>query len=394
MRLEIKKILEGYDPADLMEQSMYCFGSEGSDSDDGSTDMGLDSSAADQASTSATSTGSTDMGLDSSVADQASVQGGMSQGVSGQSDYNNMDNFSYPNAQNFGFNAKGITGKSVNSFDPYGIQQTGLQNLGLNIGLANMTRSGLSPEAIGSIGKTGYSPDDVTGFGGKGTDGKDVSDFSTDLDSLEDMEEKAKKGTIPTLVQHILPFGIGKALNTMTKKSAKDTIDNISKGYAPTYSGGQVTGTSGYGIGMGQPNNDANMSGAGRSVDGYGIFSDTSPSEVSFSDNSFIGGNDSEPIVAPTINPISGQPVCPDGYRFDDDLQACRLDTSRPNNTNPFYSGDAYYRATSLDQAPVNAPSGFDFDSANQNFVNNFSYRPANFTNQMGLNGFTPFRRS
>jgi hypothetical protein len=109
-------------------------------------------------------------------------------------------------------------------------------------------------------------------------------------------------------------------------------------------------------------------------------------------------GNDSNPMtVAPTRNPVSGQPVCPDGYKFDDDLQACRLDTTspnRPNNPNPFPSGDAYYRATSLDQAPVNAPSGFDFNSANQNFIDGFAYRPANFTNQMGLNGFTPFRRS
>ena len=31
MRFQIKKILEGYDPADLIEQSMYCFGSDNSD---------------------------------------------------------------------------------------------------------------------------------------------------------------------------------------------------------------------------------------------------------------------------------------------------------------------------------------------------------------------------
>ena len=108
-------------------------------------------------------------------------------------------------------------------------------------------------------------------------------------------------------------------------------------------------------------------------------------------------GNGNSMTVAPTRNPITDKPICPDGYRFDDDLQACRLDTSspnRPNNPNPFPSGDAYYRATSLDQAPVNAPSGFDFNSANQNFIDGFAYRPANFTNQMGLNGFTPFRRS
>ena len=28
MRFQIKKLLEGYDPADLIEQSMYCFGSD------------------------------------------------------------------------------------------------------------------------------------------------------------------------------------------------------------------------------------------------------------------------------------------------------------------------------------------------------------------------------
>ncbi len=31
MRFQIKKLLEGYDPADLIEQSMYCFGSDSSD---------------------------------------------------------------------------------------------------------------------------------------------------------------------------------------------------------------------------------------------------------------------------------------------------------------------------------------------------------------------------
>ena len=108
-------------------------------------------------------------------------------------------------------------------------------------------------------------------------------------------------------------------------------------------------------------------------------------------------GNNSASIVPATRNPVSGQSVCPDGYRFDDDLQACRLDTSRtnnPNNPNPYPSGDQYYRASSLDNAPVNTPSGFDFNSANNNFINQFAYRPSNYQNQMGLNGFTPFRSS
>ena len=114
-------------------------------------------------------------------------------------------------------------------------------------------------------------------------------------------------------------------------------------------------------------------------------------------DRSYMDANDNHQIKPATKNPITDQPICPDGYRFDDDLQACRLDTTRPNrpnNPNPFPANEAYYRATTLDQAPMNLPSGFDFNRANQNFVNQFAYRPSAYQNQMGLSGFTPFRRS
>ena len=385
MRFHIKKLLEGFDP-------------DSSDGDDGTADQDETAGMG--------NTNSTDMGMDTNTADQASVQDGMSQGVSGQE--NSQGSASYgTNSNPFGGRAIGVSYNptinalskglaSTNSIDTMGldINQTQAQNMATNIGLATMANFGLSPEAMASIGTTGYSTDDVTGFGGKGTDGRDVSNYSTDLNSLSNMKDEAKKGTVPSIVQAIAPFGIGKALNELSKMSALNTISNISKGYAPTYSNGQITGTSGYGIGMGQPNNDVNMSGAGRSVDGYGIFSDTSPSEVSFKDTSFEGGNDSDPIVPATRNPVSGQAICPDGYRFDDDLQACRLDTTRTVNPNPYPSGDQYYRASSLDNAPVNMPSGFDFNSANNNFVNQFAYRPSNYQNQMGLNGFTPFRSS
>ena len=38
MRFQIKKILEGFDPADLIEQSMYCFGSSDSSESDESVE--------------------------------------------------------------------------------------------------------------------------------------------------------------------------------------------------------------------------------------------------------------------------------------------------------------------------------------------------------------------
>jgi len=185
-----------------------------------------------------------------------------------------------------------------------------------------------------------------------------------------------------------IPTPLGAVINNISKMGAQNTIDNINMGYTPTYSGGQVTGTTGFGIGMGSPTG---------AVDGYGIFSNTSPSEMSFGGMNNMSGGETEPIKPATTNPVSGQPICPDGYRFDDDLQACRLDTTRPNrpnNPNPFPASEAYYRATTLDKAPMNVPSGFDFNKANQNFVSQFAYRPSAYQNQMGLSGFTPFRRS
>tara|TARA_X000001316_G_scaffold9710_1_gene2771 strand:+ start:3262 stop:4254 length:993 start_codon:yes stop_codon:yes gene_type:complete len=330
MRFQIKKLLEGYDPADLIEQSMYCFGSD----DDGSEDTSDSYDA--------------NMGLsDQEVAEATS-------------------------------------GSQTTSIDPYDIQQTAQQNMASNIGLATMANADLSPEAMASIGTTGYSPDSVTGFGQQNI-GKDFSDFTTadQMTSMSNINNMAKKGMFPDI-----PTPLGAIINNISKMGANNTINDINMGYTPTYTGGQVTGTTGFGIGMGSPTG---------AVDGYGIFSNTSPSEMSFGDMNNMGGNESEPIKPATTNPVSGQPVCPDGYRFDDDLQACRIDTSRPSmpsNPNPFPSGDAYYRATSLDQAPMNVPSGFDFNNANQNFISQFAYRPANFTNQMGLSGFTPFRRS
>jgi len=330
MRFQIKKLLEGYDPADLIEQSMYCFGSD----DDGSEDTSDSYDA--------------NMGLSDQEVSEAT------------------------------------SGSQTTSIDPYDIQQTAQQNMASNIGLATMANADLSPEAMASIGTTGYSPDSVTGFGQQNI-GKDFSDFTTadQMTSMSNVNNMAKKGMFPDI-----PTPLGAVLNNISKIGAQNTINDINMGYTPTYTGGQVTGTTGFGIGMGSPTG---------AVDGYGIFSNTSPSEMSFGDMNNMGGGETEPIKPVTTNPVSGQPVCPDGYRFDDDLQACRVDTSRPSmpsNPNPFPASEAYYRATSLDQAPMNVPSGFDFNNANQNFISQFAYRPANFTNQMGLSGFTPFRRS
>ena len=93
-------------------------------------------------------------------------------------------------------------------------------------------------------------------------------------------------------------------------------------------------------------------------------------------------------IVALQQNPLTGTEQCPDGYEFDEDLQACKMKSERKTGTRDT-SGERYYRATSLDNAPANVPAGFDFAAANRNFVNSFAYNPLNYRKPMGLDGFS-----
>lgn len=111
--------------------------------------------------------------------------------------------------------------------------------------------------------------------------------------------------------------------------------------------------------------------------------------------------DDNNEVVQPVTNQITGQTRCPDGYVFDEDLQACRLDTgtNKLSNTPINVSGtnvptSGFFRGSLLDNAPMNTPSGFNFADANQKFINQFVYDPSIYNNPMGLSGFTPFRRS
>jgi hypothetical protein len=96
-----------------------------------------------------------------------------------------------------------------------------------------------------------------------------------------------------------------------------------------------------------------------------------------------------EKVVPP--NPLTG--VCPEGYKFDDDLQACRLDNDSAEDTSDPITSSAdglMYRPTALDQAP--AFGGDGFADANRQFVESFAYNPDFYDNQMDLTGFVPVR--
>jgi len=221
------------------------------------------------------------LGLSKGSTTPGSMPGGPPQG-SGMTT-SNVAGASTTNFSNIG--AKGI------DQDPLGLS---LQGVGLGPDIATPSISSVSPTSGPNTNA------DITGFGAS----RDKSDFSTDIDALAAEEEQAKKGSFPALDK----FGfIGKAINSITKGIAQNTIDNISKGFAPTYDKeGNITGTTNYGIGMGQPSNDVDMTGGffggGRSVDGYDVFDATSPSVDMYSGQPNIGGDESsEPIIRPII---------------------------------------------------------------------------------------------
>lgn len=94
----------------------------------------------------------------------------------------------------------------------------------------------------------------------------------------------------------------------------------------------------------------------------------------------------------PIENPLTGEKECPEGYFFDEDLQACRMGSAAASDetvapvTAP--ATGAYYRPTGLETASAFTPAGFDYDAANSAFLDSYAYRPENYQDPMSLNGF------
>jgi hypothetical protein len=122
--------------------------------------------------------------------------------------------------------------------------------------------------------------------------------------------------------------------------------------------------------------------------DQYNRLTGTDP----ISDMAAAGNDDGGDTVPPVTNPMTGTEQCPDGYTFDEDLQACRRKTKRElrgDADSSTASGDMFYRRTSLDDAPANLPSGFNFADANRAFTQSYAYRPSFYRNPMDTTGFT-----
>lgn len=107
--------------------------------------------------------------------------------------------------------------------------------------------------------------------------------------------------------------------------------------------------------------------------------------------------------VPASTNPITGEKQCPDGYMFDEDLQACRLagglpggDGSVMTTSGPYEAGD-YARMGLLDIAPMGMSlfadrygvPQMDFDTSNLAFRRGAATRPQYFKQAPDLTGYT-----
>ena len=120
--------------------------------------------------------------------------------------------------------------------------------------------------------------------------------------------------------------------------------------------------------------------------------------------NQQFDGDDGGPDTVPaTTNPVTGEKQCPDGYMFDEDLQACRLAGGLPGGdgqvmttSGPYEAGD-YARMGLLDIAPMGMSlfadrygiPQMDFDTSNLAFRRGGATRPQYFRQAPDLTGYT-----
>lgn len=204
----------------------------------------------------------------------------------------------------------------------------------------------------------------------------DASDFNfSGSNAAQGLRDRARptSGLLP-LVDLVLGF------------PARRELGRLDQGFVPTFDDdGNIIGTQNISFGSNQTEGLL-----GQNPDLTNIFQGVqgmqTPTNVQTDDN----GNQTVP---PVTNPMTGITKCPEGYKFDEDLQACRVDTgSTGDSDEPLVaSGDRFFRRSLLDTAPSNLPSGFDFDAANKQFTSRFALNPSLFNRPPQTVGFTPF---
>ena len=177
-------------------------------------------------------------------------------------------------------------------------------------------------------------------------------------------------------------------LGIMANFNLSNIRSGLQKGYAPAFDkAGQIQGVFGP-----DPFGFGGLVYSGNPIEGNEATGWSDPTEG--------GDGDPRPEIAP-VNPETGQ--CDEGYMFDEDMQACRLDTGftsggQPDGFAP--ESGAYARMGLLDVAPTGLPqfqqqygAGFgtpsEFADANLAFRRQGAYRPEYFDQPYPTTGYT-----
>ena len=179
-------------------------------------------------------------------------------------------------------------------------------------------------------------------------------------------------------------------LSVMANLNLSNIRSGLQKGYAPAFdSSGNIQGAFGP-----DPFGFGGLVYSGNPIEGNKA---TGWSDVDGGD-----GYDSRDPVKP-VDPETGQ--CEEGYMFDEDMQACRLDTRSSMGDQPAlpqvpFQPGGYARMGLLDEAPANLPqfqqrygAGFgtpsEFAAANRAFRQQGAYRPEYFKRPYPTDGYT-----
>ena len=408
-----QKFLDRFDMERRIQSRLYCFGSGPSDSDSSGSDV---------------SDEDLDEDLQQDIAAAAVQQSGGNIGsysFSPNFDQDDDDNSTLINATADILTAAatappGQMQQAVDTGTAFAAQRPGVADAIVN---AAMTPLPPAPNAsyfgeladapasfvnLGNVGSVS-APSEITGLGGEVFDTTSGQIIPPDFIGIED-EYDPFTGTGRTAMDvlnydtddqsgpagQIRPFGGLTRAQQANLEGRNDFVArNILAAQTPQPSGIPTTNLTG----IFTTNNDPQGN-----VRGYSDFGPElpflGPTQVytGFGENPYSPPAEasSDETVPPVTNPLTGRDQCPDGYVFDEDLQACRRKTKRElqadNGTGGDSSrpaGDLFFRRTSLDDAPANLPSGFDFDAANRAFTQSFAVRPSFFQRPPDLTGYT-----
>jgi len=183
-----------------------------------------------------------------------------------------------------------------------------------------------------------------------------------------------------------LPGLLGLALGKMGMMNLNNIRSGLEKGFAPAFDkAGQIQGVFGP-----DPFGFGGLVYSGNPIEGNEATGWSDPTEGG-------DGYDDRSEVVP-VNPVTGQ--CDAGYMFDEDLQACRLDTGGVVGGGVIgdtFAPGAYARMGLLDVAPTGLPEfseqygipSQDFDEANLAFRRGTATQAGIFQDPYDLTGYT-----